>query len=423
METDSALRIDLELATGLDRTAAAADVCRARRILEQGSGPGAGMTGWLELPARMAADLDRLEEVAADLRRREAVVVVGIGGSYLGARAVIEALGPPFDPAPKVLFAGHNLDARYHGALLERLAGADFAVNVISKSGTTTEPGCAFRFLWEELGRRFGGELSRRVVATTDRSRGALRELANAHDLPSFEVPDDVGGRFSVLTAVGLLPVAIAGIDARALLAGARGMMERLRAPAADGVDTNPALAYAAFRLAAFRAGKRVEVLSTTAPHLFCLAEWWKQLFGESEGKGGHGLFPAALSLTTDLHSLGQWMQDGPRIVAETALDIVEERALTIPAMAGDRDGLGHLAGRAVHEVNRIALAATLEAHRDGGVPCCRIEIDRLDAARLGALLYFFEYACGVSAYALGVNPFDQPGVEAYKKNMHRLLG
>jgi len=423
MKQDYAVRIDPVLAAGLDRTKAAADVCRARQTLEHGSGPGAASTGWLELPARIEPELDRLEEVAADLRRHEAVVVVGIGGSYLGARAVIEAFAAPFDPAPKVLFAGHHLDARYHRALLERLSGADYAVNVISKSGTTTEPGCAFRFLWDDLGRRGDRELASRVVATTDRARGALRELADAHGLRSFEVPDDVGGRFSVLTAVGLLPVAVAGIDIRALLAGARGMMERLRDPAADSPDTNPALAYAAFRLAAFRAGKRVEVLSTTAPHLGCLAEWWKQLFGESEGKGGQGLFPAALSLTTDLHSLGQWMQDGPRIVVETALDVVWEQPLAIPAMEGDRDGLGHLAGRTVHDVNRIALAATLEAHRDGGVPCCRLEIDRLDASHLGALLYFFEYACGVSAYALGVNPFDQPGVEAYKKNMHRLLG
>ncbi len=423
MEQDPVIRIDLDLAAGLDHGATAEDVRLARRTLEDGSGPGAGMTGWLDLPIRMKAGLAVIEEAAAGLREREVVVVVGIGGSYLGARAVIDALGSPFDPAPKVLFAGHNLDAGYHGALLERLSGADYAVNVISKSGTTTEPGCAFRFLWEDLGRRFPDDLARRVVATTDRTRGALRELATAHGLPSFEVPDDVGGRFSVLTAVGLLPVAAAGIDVRALLAGARGMMERLRAPEADGVETNPALAYAAFRLAAFRSGRRIEVLSTTAPHLSCLAEWWKQLFGESEGKGGQGLFPAALSLTTDLHSLGQWMQDGPRVAAETALDVVSGRHLAIPAMDGDRDGLGHLAGRAVHEVNRIALAATLEAHRDGGVPCCRIEIDRLDAARLGALLYFFEYTCGVSAYALGVNPFDQPGVEAYKKNMHRLLG
>lgn len=422
MERDFTLRIDLDLAAGLDRSAAAGDVQRARRTLEDGSGPGSGMTGWLDLPTRMEADLSRIEQVAASLREHDVVVVVGIGGSYLGARAVIEALGSPFGPAPKVLFAGHHLDARYHAALLERLSGADFAVNVISKSGTTTEPGCAFRFLWEELGRRFGGELAARVVATTDRSRGALRQLADAHGLTSFEVPDDVGGRFSVLTAVGLLPVAVAGVDVRALLAGARGMMDLLRDPAADGVDSNPALAYAAFRLAAFRAGKRIEVLSATAPHLASLAEWWKQLFGESEGKGGQGLFPAALSLTTDLHSLGQWMQDGPRIVAETALDVREERPLAIPAMEGDGDGLGHLAGRAMHDVNRIALAATLEAHRDGGVPCCRLELDRMDASTLGALLYFFEYACGVSAYALGVNPFDQPGVEAYKRNMHRLL-
>lgn len=422
MEHEPPLRIDLDLAADIDRTAAAADVLRARRDLEGGAGPGAGMTGWLDLPSRMEGELERIERAAADLRRREAVVVVGIGGSYLGARAVIEALGEPSATAPEVLFAGHHLDAHEHGALLARLAGADYAVNVISKSGTTTEPGCAFRLLWGDLRSRHGDALGTRVVATTDRAHGALRELADAHGLTSFEVPDDVGGRFSVLTAVGLLPVAAAGIDIRALLGGAQGMMRRLRA-ATDDLEANPALAYAAFRLAAFRAGRSVEVLATCAPRLRHLAEWWKQLFGESEGKAGKGLFPASLALTTDLHSLGQWMQEGPRLAIETALDVVHERPLPIPAMDGDRDGLRHLAGRDMHQVNRIALAATLEAHRDGGVPCCRIEIDRLDPATLGALLYFFEYACGVSALALGVNPFDQPGVEAYKRNMRRLLG
>jgi len=407
-----------------DLRAALPEAAAALRSLLRREGPGADMLGWLDLPKAPRREIELIADTGKRIQdTSDCLVVVGIGGSYLGARAVIEALSSPLERSPRVLFAGHHLDARYHRALLERLADVDYAVNVISKSGTTTEPGCAFRLLWDDLECRRGADLGARVVVTTDRARGALRELADAHRLTSFEVPDDVGGRFSVLTAVGLLPMAAAGIDVRALLAGARTMMERLRDPAADGVETNPALAYAAFRLAAFAAGRRLEVLATTAPHLGCLAEWWKQLFGESEGKGGQGLFPASLTLTTDLHSLGQWMQEGPRIAAETALDVVEEEPLAIPAMAGDRDGLGHLTGRAMHDVNRVALAATLEAHADGGVPCCRIEVDRLDAAGLGALLYFFEYACGVSAYALGVNPFDQPGVEAYKKNMHRLLG
>jgi glucose-6-phosphate isomerase len=418
------LTLDLSHAEGVPLDAAAADVRKARATLESGSGPGAKMLGWLELPRRQpATELARIRSLAERIRALEALVVVGIGGSYLGAAAVMRALSGPFEPAFPVLFAGHNLDADYYKRLLAHLRGKRYAVNVISKSGGTTEPSIAFRLLWGDLSSRFGPEeLERLVVVTTGASPSGLKRFQEQYGLDMLEVPDDVGGRFSVLSPVGLLPIAAAGHDIGALLDGARKAMALVRDPARGDVSSNPALAYAAFRLAAYRAGKKIEMLSSSTPRLQLLAEWWKQLYGESEGKGGKGLFPAAMSLTTDLHSLGQWMQDGERVVCETALDVTEGAAIDVPPIAGNIDGLGYLDGMPIHTVDRAALHATLAAHRDGGVPSLRMEIPRIDARTVGFLLYFFEYACGLSAYALGVNPFDQPGVEAYKKNMKALL-
>jgi glucose-6-phosphate isomerase len=418
------LSLDLSNAEGVSLDAVANDVRRARATLESGTGPGAGMLGWLELPRRQpTAEIARLRAIAERIRALDSLVVVGIGGSYLGAAAVMRALSGPFETGFPVLFAGHHLDADYYARLVAHLGDKRYAVNVISKSGGTTEPSIAFRLLWRDLARRFdAAELRRLVVVTTGASPSGLKRFQEQYGLEMFEVPPDVGGRFSVLSPVGLLPIAAAGHDIDALLDGAREALALLRDPARGDISSNPALAYAAFRLAAYRAGKKIEVLSSSTPRLGLLAEWWKQLYGESEGKGGRGLFPAAMSLTTDLHSLGQWMQDGERVVCETALDVVEGAPLDVPPIAGDIDGLGYLDGMPVHRVDRAALHATLAAHHDGGVPCLRMEIPRIDARTVGFLLYFFEYACGVSAYALGVNPFDQPGVEAYKKNMKALL-
>jgi glucose-6-phosphate isomerase len=424
MNDATTLKLDFSNAAGIDVGAAEADVRCARETLETGTGPGASMRGWLDLPARQtAAEIDRIAATAERIRKLDALVVVGIGGSYLGAAAVMRALGAPFAPEFPVLFAGHNLDADYYARLLSHLEGKRYAVNVISKSGGTTEPSIAFRLLWRDLEKRFPrAELKELVFVTTGAKPSGLKRFQEAYALDMLEVPEDVGGRFSALCPVGLLPIAAAGYDVRAILAGAKEAMDAVRDPKRNDTASNPALAYAAFRLAAYRAGKKIEVLSSSTPRLQLLAEWWKQLYGESEGKGGKGLFPAAMSLTTDLHSLGQWMQDGERIVCETALDVVESAPIEVPPIEGDIDGLAYLNGQKVHHVDRTAMGATLAAHRDGGVPCLRMELPRIDARTVGYLLYFFEYACGVSAYALGVNPFDQPGVEAYKKNMKRML-
>jgi glucose-6-phosphate isomerase len=352
------------------------------------------------------------------------MVVVGIGGSFLGAKALIDALADPRDDRFPIHFAGCHLDGADLAALLRHLSDKRYAVNAVSKSGTTTEPGVALRALLDELESRFDGEeVDRLVVTTTDASTGALRELSERRGWVSFPVPADVGGRFSVLTPVGLLPAAVAGLDIRSLLEGARQMMRALRSPADDDPSSNPALAYAAYRQAAYRAGRKVEALLTCSPRLSALAGWWQQLFGESEGKQGLGLLPVPVRITTDLHSLGQWLQQGERIALETAIDVVAGDDLVVPTTAESADGLDHLAGRAVHEINRVALAATLEAHAAGGTPCARIELPDISEHSLGSLLYFFEYSCALSAYTMGVNPFDQPGVEAYKQNMHRLLG
>jgi glucose-6-phosphate isomerase len=400
------------------------EALQARDRLEQRTGPGNEFLGWMDLPVSISDQaLEAIEAAAALVRQAEALVVVGIGGSYLGARAVLEALRPAFDPGFPLYYAGHHMDAAYHAALGRHLLGRRYAVNVISKSGTTTEPGLAFRSLWKDLSARFEpADLRRLVFATTDARKGSLRKLADDAGLTSFAIPDDVGGRYSVLSPVGLLPIAAGGLNIRRLVAGARAMRDHLSGAGRELSD-NPALQYVIYRNAAYRSGKKIEIMASYNSGLHYFAEWWKQLYGESEGKDGRGIFPAAVDLSTDLHSMGQWLQEAERSIFETVIDVVEVAGPRIEAQAGDADGLNYLAGRELNAVNRTALQATLAAHRDGQVPCLRLQLSRLDEYTLGALLYMFQYACGISAYMLGVNPFDQPGVEAYKQNMFRLLG
>lgn len=417
----SLLKLDFAHSQTANPQALIGEAEKARETLEKRTGPGAEFLGWIDLPNQARQELTALKEAAEKIRRTDALVAVGIGGSYLGSRAVIEALTMPFSPAFPVHFAGHHLDAGYHAALLDALRGKKYSVNVISKSGTTTEPGVAFRFFYGDLSRRFSpAELRDLVFVTTDAKKGGLRKLASAVGLPSFTIADDVGGRFSVLSPVGLLPIAAAGFNIEAILDGAREMMEIVRTK--KGLE-NPALAYAAYRNAAYRSGKKIEMFVSYRPRLHFLAEWWKQLYGESEGKNKKGIYPASVDLTSDLHSMGQWMQDGERTIFETVFDVESDAKLLVPPADSDDDGLGYLEGRPLNDINRTALKATLQAHDEGGVPCLRIEIPRLDEKTIGAVIYFYEYACGVSAYMLGVNPFDQPGVEAYKKAMYRLLG
>lgn len=389
--------------------------------LEQGAVPGNEFLGWLNLPAKIEPELSSIQDVAADLKKTDALVVIGIGGSYLGARAVIEALRNPYESSNlPVHFAGQNLDATLTRQLLEHLSGKKYSINVISKSGTTTEPGLAFRLFRQDLESRHAGEVKNLIVATTDEKKGALKNLAGTLGLRTFIIPDDVGGRFSVFTPVGLLPVSAAGGDIKKLVAGAKDMREViLTAPAAE----NPALLYAAYRNLCYRQGKKVEIMSSYVSRLHYISEWWKQLYGESEGKNGQGIFPASVDFTTDLHSLGQYIQDGERILFQTVLDVEEDGNLPVPFFSADEDGFNYLKGQNLHDINRVALQATMEAHRDGGVPVSRIVMKSIDEYLVGGLLYLFEYACAISANMQGINAFDQPGVEAYKKNMFRLLG
>ncbi len=403
----------------------------ANQLLHNGKGAGNDFLGWVDLPSSITPDeLKQIETIADSLARKaRVVVVIGIGGSYLGTKAVLDALSSSFDllqrqrSRPIVLFAGQNLSEDYAYELTETLHGRDFALVVISKSGTTTEPAIAFRLLKRQLEGRYGkAGAAARIVAVTDASKGALRKLADSEGYPTFVIPDNVGGRYSVLTPVGLLPLAVAGIDIRALVEGAAAMQQRT-APERP-IAENPAAQYAAARTALYRAGKKIEILASYEPKLQNIGEWWKQLYGESEGKEGKGIFPASVTLTADLHSMGQYIQEGERTLFETVIS-VEEPAyyLEIKAEAGDPDGLNFLAGRRLDQVNRMARLGTMLAHVDGGVPNLMIELPRIDAYQLGGLLYLFEKACGMSGYALGVNPFDQPGVEAYKRNMFALLG
>ena len=395
----------------------------AARTLADGDGAGNDFLGWLHLPSSIdEQQLAAVEACAARLRQDcEVVVAVGIGGSYLGAKAVIEALNDQFaayKPAngARVLFAGNNIGEDYLHDLMGLLAGRKWGIIVISKSGTTTEPAIAFRLLKGQLEREQGHEwASRHIVAITDAARGALRGLATQEGYDTFVIPDNVGGRFSVLTPVGLLPIAVAGFDIRALVAGAVEMEQ--------GSD-EMMLQYAQVRNALYQSGKKIEILVNFEPRLHFLAEWWKQLYGESEGKDGKGIFPASVDFTTDLHSMGQWIQDGERTIFETVLTVERQHhEVVIPTDAADLDGLNYIAGRRLGEVNHKAELGTRLAHVDGGVPCLVISLPAIDERTLGQLIYFFEKACGISGYMLGVNPFNQPGVEAYKKNMFALLG
>jgi glucose-6-phosphate isomerase len=387
-------------------------------------GPGHEFLGWLDLPAEIDdTHLSALEQAA---RRAgsdsEVVVVIGIGGSYLGARAILDAVGPR-PGAPELLFAGTSLGAGALQRVVQGLEGRDFRLCVISKSGTTLEPAVAFRILRHLLEERYGSEAAgARITVVTDAERGALRKQADAAGWESWVIPSDVGGRFSVLTPVGLWPLAVAGVDVRALVGGAAAMRE---ACLTGDLHANPAHLYAATRYALYEQGFTTEVLASFDPSLRTVGEWWKQLYGESEGKGGRGIFPASTVYTTDLHSLGQYVQDGRRNLLETFMVVREDAPeVTVPADRGDGgDGLDYLVGTPVDEINHKAFLGTRAAHVEGGVPCLTLEMDRVSATSIGALLYLFEKAVAVSGRLLGVNPFDQPGVEAYKREMFRLLG
>ena len=400
----------------------------AQQVLEDETGAGNDFLGWQHLPSAIGKEqlddclgvVDRWIEKEVDL-----VVVIGIGGSYLGAKAAIEALSHSFSSllglqGPKVVFAGENLSEDYTAELLDLLQTRNAACVVISKSGTTTEPAVAFRLVKQHLEDTYGKEEAcSRIVAITDKARGALKSLANQEGYKTFVIEDNIGGRFSVLTPVGLVPIALAGFDIEAMVRGAKDAEKALADRSAD----NPAVRYAAMRNLLYAQGKKVELFASFHPKMQYLGEWLKQLFGESEGKDGKGIFPASVIFTTDLHSMGQYIQDGERMLFETVITVENaQREVSIPRDEQDLDGLNYLAGKRVEHCNRMAQLGTRMAHIDGGVPNIDIRIEQLDEYHLGQLFYFFEKVCGISAYVLGVNPFNQPGVEAYKKNMFKLL-
>lgn len=407
------------------------EVKSAAQVLEEGTGEGNDFLGWLHLPTDYdKEEFDRIKKAAEKIKAdSDVLVVVGIGGSYLGARAAIEFLSHSFAnklskeqrKAPEIYFAGNSISGTYLAHLIEVIGDRDFSVNVISKSGTTTEPAIAFRIFKEMLEKKYGKEGAReRIYATTDAVKGALKKLATEEGYESFVIPDNVGGRFSVLTAVGLLPIAAAGISIDDLMAGAREAENDYKAEFKE----NDCYKYAAMRNLLYRNGKAVEMLINYEPKVHYIAEWWKQLYGESEGKDGKGLFPASVDLSTDLHSMGQYIQDGERLMFETLIDIAApDTDMVIPFDEADLDGLNYIAGKGMNFVNQKAMQGTQLAHVDGDVPNIRISMPKMDAFSLGYLFYFFEKSCGISGYLLGVNPFNQPGVEAYKKNMFALLG
>ena len=398
--------------------------------INHGTGAGSDFLGWVKLPSSISAqELADIKSAAADLRAdSDYVISIGIGGSYLGAKAVIEALSNAFAPympqqanQPRVLFAGQNIGQDYLAELLKLLQGKKFGIIVISKSGTTTEPAIAFRLLRELLEKQEGKEAAnKKIVAITDARKGALRTMADKEGWRTFVIPDNVGGRFSVLTPVGLLPIAVAGFDIDKLVAGAAEMEQTTEHPGPNNISEE----YAMMRNALYRSGRKIEILANYNPKLHYFGEWWKQLFGESEGKDGKGIYPASVDLTTDLHSMGQWMQDGERTIFETVVMVDEpNETCNVPYDNENLDGLNYLAGKSVDEVNQKAALGTAMAHKDGGVPVMTLRVNKLSEHSLGQLIYFFEKACGISAYLLGVNPFNQPGVEAYKSNMFKLLG
>ena len=392
------------------------------------TGAGSDFTGWVDLPVNYDKDeFARIKAAAAKIQSNsQALVVIGIGGSYLGARAVVELLKSPNYNAlkkdtPDLYFAGNGISADALSEIIAQIGDRDFSVNVISKSGTTTEPAIAFRIFKELLEKKYGKDGAKaRIFATTDKSRGALKTLATQEGYETFVVPDDVGGRYSVLTAVGLLPIACCGIDIEKLMVGAQAEREACLTMGADSA----AAQYAMSRQYLYGTGKHIEILAAYEPAFRFMGEWWKQLYGESEGKDGVGIFPASVDLTPDLHSMGQYIQDGRRMLQETVVFFDKTEAKTaVPSDAENLDGLNYLAGREMSYINEKAMEATKAAHIDGGVPVTELRLPVLCEEAVGALIYFFEFACGVSGYLSGVNPFNQPGVEAYKKNMFRLLG
>ena len=404
----------------------------AKEVLVSKSGAGNDFLGWIDLPVDYdKEEFDRILRAADKIKSdSDVLLVIGIGGSYLGARAAIEFLRHSFynviskemRGTPEIYFVGNSISSTYISHLMDVIGDRDFSINMISKSGTTTEPAIAFRVFKEKLEKKYGkAEAAKRIYATTDKARGSLKNLATEEGYESFVVPDDVGGRFSVLTAVGLLPIAVSGADIGKLMEGAQAAREQaLTAP----FEENDALQYAAVRNILLRKGKQIEIMANYEPSVHYIAEWWKQLYGESEGKDQKGIYPASVDLTTDLHSMGQFIQDGSRNIFETVINIETSReTITIGEEPVDLDGLNYLAGKTVDFVNKSAMNGTILAHTDGNVPNTVVNIPEVNEFYLGQLFYFFEFACGVSGYTLGVNPFNQPGVESYKKNMFALLG
>ncbi len=410
----------------------APQVRTAHEMLHSKTGAGREYAGWVDWPLNYdREEYNRIKQAAERIKADcDALVVIGIGGSYLGARSAIEMLGHAFHnqlpkgrrKAPEIYFAGNNMSARYHLQLLEVLADKDICVNVVSKSGTTTESAVAFRLFRELLEKKYGkDEASKRIYATTDKEKGALKKLANERGYETFVIPDDIGGRYSVLTAVGLLPIAASGADIDSIMAGAADACSKYQS--AD-IDKNHCYQYAAVRNALYRKGRTTEILVNYEPTLHYFAEWWKQLFGESEGKDQKGVFPAAVNFTTDLHSLGQYIQDGLRNIFETVIHIeAPNEDITLTDDPENIDGLNFLSGKTMDYVNQKAFQGTMLAHADGGVPNLVVHVPQINEYYYGQMVYFFEKACGISGYLLGVNPFNQPGVEAYKRNMFALLG
>ena len=405
------------------------ELCTAHRKLLDGSGAGSDFLGWVKLPENIdMEEFSRVKKCAEKIRSdSDVLLVIGIGGSYLGARAAIEFVKGNFynqrtNGGPEVYFVGNNLSTDYINEIIEIIGERDFSINVISKSGSTTEPAVAFRLFKELIEKKYGkDEAKKRIYATTDKCRGALKTLATNEGYETFVVPDNIGGRYSVLTAVGLLPMAVAGIDVDAALHGAKKAMDKLTNT--ESFD-NPAWIYAGVRNILYRKGKKVEILACFEPKFKYMAEWWKQLYGESEGKDNVGIFPASVELTADLHSMGQYIQQGERMLMETFVSLGKpQENIIVPENSQDFDGLNYLAGKNVDYVNQNAYLGTAIAHEDGGVPNMLIELSGSDSENFGYMVYFFEFACGLSGYTLNVNPFDQPGVEAYKKNMFALLG
>ena len=406
-----------------------AEIGIMHQILLHRNGKGNEFLGWLDLPSGITqTEIERIETLALKLRNlSEVIVVIGIGGSYLGAKSIIEALQNPFGPMeiknPKVIYAGHHLSEDYMASLLQFLDTKAYSIVIISKSGTTTEPAIAFRLLKKHIENKYGkANAAERIVAITDEYKGALKQMAKQEGYETFVIPDNVGGRFSVLTPVGLLPICLAGFSIKELIKGALEMEVQLKAN--DASANNPAILYAAARNVLYRNGKPIELLVNFEPALTYFTEWWKQLYGESEGKEHRGIFPAGVNFTTDLHSMGQYIQEGMRVIFETILSVEKAHSsVQVPFDEADVDGINFMSGKSLTEINRVAEAGTLLAHVSGGVPCINITIPTINEYYLGQLIYFFEFACALSGYVLDVNPFDQPGVEAYKNNMFALLG